>query len=614
MGLDRVLDRELVEPELARDLGELVMGRFEHPEPDELALLAGFGGGRVEAELVPAPEPVFVGGAVDDHRPSIPAGSVRTIRPPVLDRAAIHEKVLTVRIRIPSALVLVLAATLTFAGTSQAAITVANTNDSGAGSLREALAAAPPGETIVVPAGTYTLTSEALKVTKSVTISGAGAASTIVRAGGAFGVFTITGPLDATISGLTVRDGKIVKPGGIAEGAGIFSVDANLTLRGVALTSNTVNADGVINGGIAKGAAIYLERGALNMSDCAVSANRATSIGGAAGGGGIAEGGGIYVETAPLNLTRTTATGNGVSALGGAGGGGGGIAKGGGVYLEQGSLTFNGGTAAGNSAGSNGGGSSRRWRHRRGRRDLRRGSELRPQRRRGDRQQRFRERRQRRQRRHRQGRRAARRKRLAGDRQVDDQPQRRPVAGRRREFRRASRKPGGSASNRPRRWPRPSHRARSAKTRSMPRRGPEGSAGIAVGGGIEIEGEEAPMTIANTTIAANLVRNGPGGIARGGGLVGEAAAKGSLALLSTTISGNRIEAPPGVGKGGNLFAKGLLSARSSIIADGSGPAGARTATRRSRSPSASTSRAPTSAGSTPPATRSTRTRCSARSR
>ena len=42
---------------------------------------------------------------------------------------------------------------------AQAAIAVVNTNDSGPGSLRQALIEAPPGETIALPAGTYTLTS-----------------------------------------------------------------------------------------------------------------------------------------------------------------------------------------------------------------------------------------------------------------------------------------------------------------------------------------------------------------------------------------------------------------------------------------------------------------------
>jgi hypothetical protein len=55
-------------------------------------------------------------------------------------------------------------------------ITVANTNDSGAGSLRQAIVDAVSGDTIVVPPGSYTLTTGELTIAKSLTISGAGAA------------------------------------------------------------------------------------------------------------------------------------------------------------------------------------------------------------------------------------------------------------------------------------------------------------------------------------------------------------------------------------------------------------------------------------------------------
>src|ERR1700761_3963579 len=62
-------------------------------------------------------------------------------------------------------------------------IRVANTNDTGPGSLRQAIADAAPGDTIVVPGGTYTLTSGALAIAKSLTISGAGASRTTISNG-----------------------------------------------------------------------------------------------------------------------------------------------------------------------------------------------------------------------------------------------------------------------------------------------------------------------------------------------------------------------------------------------------------------------------------------------
>src|SRR5215218_6265742 len=75
-----------------------------------------------------------------------------------------------------------------------AAPTVSNTGDSGPGSLRQALADAVTGDTIDVPAGTYTLTSGQLHINgKSLTLNGAGARSTIITAGGASRVWLLNG-------------------------------------------------------------------------------------------------------------------------------------------------------------------------------------------------------------------------------------------------------------------------------------------------------------------------------------------------------------------------------------------------------------------------------------
>ena len=64
--------------------------------------------------------------------------------------------------------------------------TVTNTNDSGAGSLRAAIAAAANGDTIdFAPAlngQTITLTSGALTITQSLTISGPGAGNLTITA------------------------------------------------------------------------------------------------------------------------------------------------------------------------------------------------------------------------------------------------------------------------------------------------------------------------------------------------------------------------------------------------------------------------------------------------
>src|SRR5438876_10492956 len=92
---------------------------------------------------------------------------------------------------------------------------VTNTNDTGAGSLRNAIAEAAAGDTINLPAGlgTITLTSAELIIDKALTISGPGSGKlTITRsaAGGTpeFRIFNVTSSnATVTISGVTVNNG-----------------------------------------------------------------------------------------------------------------------------------------------------------------------------------------------------------------------------------------------------------------------------------------------------------------------------------------------------------------------------------------------------------------------
>ena len=70
-------------------------------------------------------------------------------------------------------------------------IVVTNINDSGAGSLRDALAAANDGDTIDATgvSGTILLTSGELQITHNVTINGPGAVSLAVNGNATFRVF-----------------------------------------------------------------------------------------------------------------------------------------------------------------------------------------------------------------------------------------------------------------------------------------------------------------------------------------------------------------------------------------------------------------------------------------
>src|SRR6476660_2056215 len=89
--------------------------------------------------------------------------------------------------------------------THAATITVANTNDSGAGSLRQAIADANDGDTIDFGVtGTITLTTGELLVDKSITIHGPGPDHLTVDGNHASGVFQVQvgGGGTATIAGL----------------------------------------------------------------------------------------------------------------------------------------------------------------------------------------------------------------------------------------------------------------------------------------------------------------------------------------------------------------------------------------------------------------------------
>jgi Ca2+-binding RTX toxin-like protein len=223
------------------------------------------------------------------------------------------------------------------AGIARATITVANSNDSGPGSLRQAIADAAPGETIVVPASTYTLSSGQLAIAKSLSIAGAGAEGTIIRSGGGFRVVEVSGAGNSVnMSGVTIRDG-FTGPGN-SEGGGVFNHDGPvLTLQSVIVTNNQANADGGPGqfGGIATGGGIANENGTLRLLDSKVLSNTASAVGGNGSFGGIAEGGGV-ASLGPFTIEGSTISGNTADTRGGQGPTDsdqfGGIADGGGFF------------------------------------------------------------------------------------------------------------------------------------------------------------------------------------------------------------------------------------------------------------------------------------------
>ena len=233
---------------------------------------------------------------------------------------------------------------LSFATQTHAAtITVTNTNDSGPGSLRQALVNANDGDTIVFAVtGTIVLTSDGLVIDNDLTISGPGANRLSINGNQAgYGcVFGIAHNNTVTISGLTITNGH----------CGIFSDHATLTVSNCVVSDNI---GGFSFGGIGidniLGPAAPVERGnardgrgpytnhpagfpMLTVANCVISDN---------------SGSGVQNLSAPVTIINTTISGNSAEE-------GGGINTGGGKL--PGNLTVINSTISGNFASSDGGG------------------------------------------------------------------------------------------------------------------------------------------------------------------------------------------------------------------------------------------------------------------
>src|SRR5581483_8236299 len=128
-------------------------------------------------------------------------------------------------------------------------ITVTNTNDSGPGSLRQAIADANNCDTIsFTVTGTIGLSGGELLVNKDLTISGPGADILAVDGNAISRVFHIATAATVTISGLAIRNG-IASSQNYPDnsGGGIYNDHATLTVNDCAITGNFASVGGGIN-------------------------------------------------------------------------------------------------------------------------------------------------------------------------------------------------------------------------------------------------------------------------------------------------------------------------------------------------------------------------------
>ena len=93
---------------------------------------------------------------------------------------------------------------------SAATVVVANTDDAGAGSLRDAIASATAGDTLDLSSlfGSIVLSTGELVITKDLTIMGPGAGSLTIDGNSASRVLSIDSGNTLTISGLTITGGN----------------------------------------------------------------------------------------------------------------------------------------------------------------------------------------------------------------------------------------------------------------------------------------------------------------------------------------------------------------------------------------------------------------------
>jgi parallel beta-helix repeat protein len=238
---------------------------------------------------------------------------------------------------------------------------VTNLNDSGAGSLRDAIDSAnetPEADVITFQAGltgTIVLTSGQLEINNPLDIQGPGADVISVSGNDASRVFYLyngSANIAVSISGLTITDGTANIGGGIA------NFDEDLTLDGVTITGNNAIGDGgglwadgfamdltirdsIISGNSsrAQGGGIFVDYtgGPLLIQDSAISGNSATGNGGGiyfygpdhavtierstiSGNTSLSAGGGIYlydIDGGPFIIRETTISGNQAEAGGG---------------------------------------------------------------------------------------------------------------------------------------------------------------------------------------------------------------------------------------------------------------------------------------------------------
>jgi CSLREA domain-containing protein len=254
------------------------------------------------------------------------------------------------------------------AGASAAVFQVTTTSDPVTGtclpgncSLREAIVEANLGsgsDTVLVPAGTYTLETGQLMISNGMHIVGtSGPGATVIDAHGASGIIRISGSASTvSISGLSMRRGlaspegsaiadvrasgaqlalsedvfTLNSNGGAGSGSGAVSVEGagtkSLTVTNSSFARNNAGSEGgaIPNSGQGSGGAIaFRANGTLAVANSAFSENTAGGNGGAGESSGQGKGGAISARAlgngSAVSISNSTFSANRAGGNGGAG-------------------------------------------------------------------------------------------------------------------------------------------------------------------------------------------------------------------------------------------------------------------------------------------------------
>jgi uncharacterized repeat protein (TIGR01451 family) len=231
--------------------------------------------------------------------------------------------------------------TATFAVTDPKVFVTTTLEDSGEGSLRQAIVDANnnPGSDVITLAenlsGMVILTNGPLKITDAFILEGPGASELIISGNNTSRVFEISaGAIDTvSISGITIRDGHVADGDG---GGGIYISSGDVIVK------NSVLSDNTVVGGAGGGSAIrkLADAGSLTIVNSTFFNNSAIDD---IDEFGSADGGAIRNDVNQLTIINSTFSAN-KARFGGA------------IYNPNGTATIQNSTIAGNTAIESGGG------------------------------------------------------------------------------------------------------------------------------------------------------------------------------------------------------------------------------------------------------------------